>query len=51
MIRAKTEISENEFFVSMDVNRIQVKFKIDTGSQANVITNKVFKKLSPQIQF
>ena len=43
--RKKTEISENECFVSMDVNGIQVKFKIDTGSQANVITNKVFKKV------
>ena len=43
--RKKTKISENECFVSMDVNGIQVKFKIDTGSQANVITNKVFKKV------
>ena len=42
--RKKTKISENECFVSMDVNGIQVKFKIDTGSQANVITNKVFIK-------
>ena len=44
-LRKKTEISENECFVSMDVNGIQVKFKIDTGSQANFITNKVFKKV------
>ena len=42
--RKKTKISENECFVSMDVNGIQVKLKIDTGSQANVITNKVFIK-------
>ena len=44
-MRKKMEISENECFVSMDVNRIHVKFKIDTGSQTNVITNKVFKKV------
>ena len=41
----KTKISENECFVSMDVTGIQVKFIIDTGSQAKVSTNKVFKKV------
>ena len=44
-LRKKTKISEYECFVSMDVNGIKVKFKIDTGSQANVITNRVFKKV------
>ena len=35
----KKKMSENECFVSMDVNGIQVEFKIYTGSQANAITN------------
>ena len=41
----KTEISNNECFVTMDVNGIPVKFKIDTGSQCNIITDIVFKKV------
>ncbi|MCG7876437.1 MAG: RNase H-like domain-containing protein [Candidatus Thiodiazotropha endolucinida] len=41
----KTEICDNEYFVTMDVNGVQVKFKIDTGSQCNIISDKVFKKV------
>ena len=41
----KTEISDNECFVTMDVNGNQVKFKIDTGAQCNIITKKVFEKV------
>ena len=29
----KTEISDNEYFVTLDVNGNKVKFKIDTGPQ------------------
>ena len=42
----KTEISVNESFVTMDVNGNQVKFKIHTGAQCNII-KKVFEKVKP----
>ena len=41
----KTEINDNECFVTMDVNGNQVKYKIDTGAQCNIITKKVFEKV------
>ena len=46
----KTEISNNEC-ITMDVNRIPVKFKIDTGSQCNIITDIVFKKVKTSLTF
>ena len=46
----KTEISDNECFVTMDVNGNQVKFKIDTGAQCNIITKKVFEKVKHLLQ-
>ena len=47
----KIEISNNGCFVTMDVNGIPVKFKIDTGSQCNIITDIMFKKVKHQIRF
>ena len=43
----KMEISDYESFVTMDVKRNQVKFKIHTGAQCNIITKKVFEKVKP----
>ena len=39
----KTDINHNECFVTMDINNIPVKLKIDTGSQCNIITDIMFK--------
>ena len=41
----KTEISNNECFVTMEINGIPGKFKIDTGSQCSIITDIVFKNI------
>lgn len=32
-------------YVNLKINHTLVKFKLDTGSQVNIITEKIFKKI------
>lgn len=44
----KPILSENhtdEVYVNLKINHTLVKFKLDTGSQVNIITEKIFKKI------
>ena len=40
----------SEYFTSLSVNGTRVKFKVDTGSQVNIIPWAVFKQLSNKPQ-
>ena len=40
----------SEYFTSLSVNETRVKFKVDTGSQVNIIPWAVFKQLSNKPQ-
>ena len=40
-----TEIKSNECFVTLELQGVKVKFKVDTGSQANIIPTSKFELL------
>ena len=37
---------QDEIYTTLEINQVHIKFKLDTGSQVNIITNNVFKKLN-----
>ena len=37
---------QDEIYTTLEINQVPIKFKLDTGSQVNIITNNVFKKLN-----
>ena len=37
---------QDEIYTTLEINQVLTKFKLDTGSQVNIITNNVFKKLN-----
>ena len=39
---SKTEVQEDQCFTTLNINSKQVKFKIDTGSQVNIIPRNVY---------
>ena len=39
-------VSNNECFSTFQVNGVVIKFKIDTGSQVNVLPWNIFKQMS-----
>ena len=41
----KTEIKKDECFVTLDIQDMPVRFKVDTGSQANIIPVSIYRKL------
>ena len=41
----KTAITKDECFITPDVHDTQIKFKIDTGSQANIIPMSLYEKI------
>ena len=50
--KGRPHSSENECFVNLEIHGLSVRLKIDTGSQANILPWKIFKKLSnkPELQ-
>ncbi|XP_060073561.1 uncharacterized protein K02A2.6-like [Ylistrum balloti] len=42
----KTEVGTNEAFANLNINGTNVRFKLDTGSQANIISDKLFNCLN-----
>ena len=43
--QTKTEIKKDECFVTLDIQDMPVRFKVDTGSQANIIPVSIYRKL------
>ena len=48
----KTKIKPNECFVTLEVQGTKIRFKVDTGSQANIMPASKLEqlKLRPQVQ-
>ena len=44
--KANTEISDKECYVTLTLHGTDVKFKIDTGSQVNIIPNHIFETMN-----
>ena len=44
-IKAKTETTDSECYVNLELQGTPVKLKVDTGSQANILPQKVFQSL------
>ena len=44
-MQTKTTITKDECFVTLNVQNTPVEFKVDTGSQANIIHISVYKKI------
>ena len=42
----KIKITKDECFVTLDVQNMPVEFKVETGSQANIIPLSVYKKIN-----
>ena len=43
--QTKTEIKKDEYFVMLDIQDTPMRFKVDTGSQANIIPVSMYRKL------
>ena len=41
----KTELGADECYTTLDIEGHSVKFKVDTGSQVNILPNSVYKQL------
>jgi hypothetical protein len=41
----KTELTKDECFITLEVNETPIKFKVDTGSQANIIPMSMYREL------
>ncbi|CAB3981708.1 PREDICTED: uncharacterized protein K02A2.6-like [Paramuricea clavata] len=41
----KTELTKDECFITLEVNETPIKFKVDTGSQANIIPMSKYREL------
>ncbi|CAB4013810.1 Hypothetical predicted protein [Paramuricea clavata] len=41
----KTELTKDERFITLEVNETPIKFKVDTGSQANIIPLSMYREL------
>lgn len=40
-----SENNKDEIYVNLKINNKIVKFKLDTGSQVNILTDKIYKKI------
>ena len=49
-IKAKTETTDSECYVNLGLQGTPLKLKIDTGSQANILPQKVFQSLREKPQ-
>ena len=45
---ATTEIKSNECFVTLEIQGATIRFKVDTGSQANIMPTSKFELLKPR---
>ncbi|CAB4023870.1 Hypothetical predicted protein [Paramuricea clavata] len=41
----KTELTKDECFITLEVNETPIKFKVDTGSKANIIPMSTYREL------
>ena len=49
-IKDKTETTDSECFVNLELQGTPVKLKVDTGSQANILPQKVFQSLKEKLK-
>ena len=45
-MHTKTKITKDEYFVTLNVQNTPVEFKVDAGSQANIIPISVYKRIN-----
>ena len=42
----KTELVADEYYTTLDIEEHSVKFKVDTGSQVNILPSSVYRQLN-----